>query len=200
MEVLMNKNFRKMIMLSLFLTACTTLQSNRQVIDSNSSSRPKWAEGTEVGWQEGDFTLLRSQYTVRGDQRINSCYDLARVDLKETLLTSLKDDITGELNLAGEGLSEGADPLLSKSFRSEFKGRVQGLSISEQYYERYVVGDVERIDCFVLSKIKNSDYQRLKTQLLTNLMQVSEEVAQAVRNRQKEFFAPAQDKNTVADQ
>lgn len=196
----MNKNFKKVILLSLFLTACSSLQSNRKVIDSNSSSRPKWAEGTEIGWQDGDFTLLRSQYTIRGDQRINSCYDLARVDLKETLLTSLKDDITGELNLAGEGLSEGADPLLSKSFRSEFKGRVQGLSISEQYYERYLVGDVERIDCFVLSKMKNSDYQRLKSQLLTNLIQVSEEVAQAVRGRQKEFFESSQNKNKIADQ
>ncbi len=194
------RSLKKILLASILITGCSSLQTERKVLDSNANGRPNWATGTTMSWLDGDLVHLRSQYTIRGDQRINSCYDFAKVDLKESLLTSLKDDITGELNLAGEGLSEGADPLISKSFRSEFKGRLQGLAISDQYFERYVIADVERIDCFVLSKMKNSDYQRLKSQLLSNLIQVSEEVARAVRNRQKEFFAPAQKNTAVADQ
>ena len=192
------KSLRTILLASVLITGCSSLQTERKVIDSNASGRPAWAKVTTLSWTEGDQINIRSQYTIRGDQRINSCYDLARVDLKESLLTSLKDDITGELNLAGEGLSEGADPLLTKSFRSEFKGRLQGLGVAEQYYERYVIADVERIDCFVLSKMKNSDYQKLKSSLLTNLIQVSEDVARAVRERQKNFFAPDTKSTAVA--
>lgn len=108
--------------------------------------------------------------------------------MKETLLSEIKEDVVGETLLANEGISENADPLITKSIRTSIAGNIKGLRVNETAFERYVTNDIERLDCFVLGSMTKSEYARLKQMVTNNLVSVSSEVAKAVQQRQADFF------------
>ena len=132
--------------------------------------------------------LIKSSQTMRGDQRLGSCFDLARMDLKSSLVTEITTQVKGELNVASEGTAEAGDLLVTKSVREEFEGQVRGLKSKEEYFDRYFIGDTESIDFFVLGAISKSDYERLKSSLVQKLSNGNGPVAEALRKRQAEFF------------
>jgi hypothetical protein len=152
---------------------------------------PPWVASGQVGWEQGDSVFFKSTYTVGANQRVNGCYDLAKLEMKESLLSELSQDIKGELNLGSEGISEGLDPLVTKSIRTNIEGTVKGLRMREQLYERYVVGDVERVDCYVQALMSKVDYNKLKNSVLKQMASVSDDVASAMRKRQHNFFNDA---------
>lgn len=166
------------------------LKQGRFVLDNSSrgGELPTWVTSGQVAWEQGDSMFFKSTYTVSANQRVNGCYDLAKLELKESLLSELSQDIKGELNLGSEGISEGLDPLVTKSIRTNIEGTVKGLRMREQLYERYVVADVERVDCYVQALMAKTDYNKLKNSVLKQMASVSEDVAVAMRKRQQNFF------------
>ncbi|MGZ3769333.1 MAG: hypothetical protein ACXVCP_08395 [Bdellovibrio sp.] len=150
---------------------------------------PQWTRDGKVSWEDGKEHFIRAQYTIRGDQRVNACYDLAKMELKENLITEISSEIKGEINAATEGVAESADPGFNKSFRQSMDATIRGLRIKEQLFERYVINDTERVDCFVLAMIPHGEYQNLKNNILTKMASTSPEIAEALKKRQVKFFA-----------
>jgi hypothetical protein len=171
---------------------------NRLVLENSMHGEdlPKWVMQSKVGWIESDRQLFKASYTVQGNQRVNGCYDLAKIELKENLLSELSQDVKGEINLANEGIAENLSPLITKSIRTSIDGNIKGLKTEELVYERYVISDIERIDCYVKSSMSKSDYQQLKISVLKQMSSVSAEVAEALRRRQKDFFDQNSDLKT----
>lgn len=176
--------------LGLFSCSISPKVQQREILENSlrGESMPKWVAEAKVAWEEDSNHYFKSSYTVAGNQRINGCYDLAKLELKENLLSELSQDVKGELNLANEGISEGLDPLITKSVRTSIDGTIRGLKTQEQIFERYKISDIERVDCYVKSSMTKSDYQLLKNSVLKQMASVNAEVAEAVRKRQKDFF------------
>ncbi|MBK7962444.1 MAG: hypothetical protein IPK04_15410 [Bdellovibrionales bacterium] len=105
-----------------------SLRPGRFVLDNSArgGELPAWVTSGQVAWDQGDSMFFKSTYTVGANQRVNGCYDLAKLELKESLLSELSQDIKGELNLGSEGISEGLDPLVTKSIRTNIEGTVKG--------------------------------------------------------------------------
>ncbi len=179
---------KKFIPIFVLLTGCATSQQ-RQVLESQSAGRPEWVVSTKVSWVTGDQVNFRSQYTIRGDERPNGCFQLARIEVKEALLREVAEDLRGQIDSAQEGLSESAELALTQVRSSEFGGKVTGMRFTEQYIERYATSGVERIDCFVLAEIRKSDYDAIKRQVLYKIAAADPDIKRIMKNRAIKFFA-----------
>ncbi len=176
----------------LLVAGCTsTPPSMKRVwLDSSthSESSPSWVAGTKIIWEESGKVLIRSTQTVRGDERVNGCYDLAKLDAKEAILTELASEVRGSLDNAQQSINENAEVVLGKVRSGEFSGRITGLRHSEQYFERYRIGDVERVDCHVLSEMSRQEYDKVKTSVLNQLQKVDADLRKAITKKQINFF------------
>ena len=146
--------------------ACSSVQKHnaRIVIDSTTGDDdlPKWTRDGRKSWKDDSRIYIKGNYTVRGDQRLNSCFELARLEAKEVMLAEIKTSVKNEINAASEGLSESSDLFLTKSSTEESSGLITGFQMNEQYFERYLVNQTERVDCFVLGSISLQDYESVK--------------------------------------
>ncbi len=186
------------LVLSSFLLTMTACSSNprKNVVEAgNQENRPVWATGAKVNWTEGEQVLFRSQYTVRGDERVNGCYQLARIDASTTLLREIAEDIRGQINNAQQSISETAENILNQSVSSEFSGRISGLRFLEQYHERYKVSSTERIDCYLLSSINKSDYEAIRRQIIHNVTKADPSLKAVLNKKQIEFFSNIKNAN-----
>lgn len=185
-------NYQKaMLFIALFTAGCASVSTERRVfLDSttHTDSPPSWVNGTKVVWEEKDKVFVRATHTVRGNERVNGCFDLARLDSKETILSEIVNDVRGTLDTAQESISEDAELVLGKARTSEFKGRISGLRFSEQYYDRYLVGESERIDCHVLGEITQADHSRLKRELIHQIAATDPRIKEAISQKQIQFF------------
>lgn len=192
-------------LLSLFflgLSACSSMKIPQRVfLDSSlkKDSPPDWVHETKVSWEEKDKVHLRSSYTARGNERIAGCFDLARLDAKEKLLSEVNNDVRGTLDNAQQSISENAEAVLGKVRTASFEGKVRGLRFSEEYFERYLIGDTERIDCHVLGEMKMSDYNNLKRAVIDELAQVDFRVKEAITKKQIDFFESTKQERVLAE-
>lgn len=177
----------------LAFTGCATVTQKslgKVILDkSYTKDRPDWSVHEKDSWAENDMIYIKSSYTVRGDQRVNACYDLARLSVHEGLLAEIKSDIRAENNLASEGLSENEEQLMTKSLSESLKGSISGVNIQSRIFERYLINSTERIDCLILAAIKKDEYEKLKRNSAKIVLSVTPQVAEAVREKQKNFFA-----------
>jgi len=193
-EMNMKQNVTKTLLTGVaaaLLTACSsmTLIPTKVVVDTSApDGRPKWANSTKILWEENNFVHLRASHTVKGDERVNGCYDLARFDAQESLLTELSVSIKGAIDNAQQSLSESAELILGKVRSGEFKGTIRGLRMTEQFHERYVIGEAERVDCFVLAEMKKRDYDALRLTLLNDLAAADPKLKEAILKKQIKFF------------
>lgn len=198
------KGFESTFILSLLgialLPACAstpnTSQLQRAVIDNSArgGEMPRWIGESKVSWEEDNRIYFKALFSVKGSQRLNGCFDLVRLEQSETVLENIKHEIKGEIALANEGIAEEADPLITKSISKSFNGTIKGLRAVEQAYERYLVNNAERIDCYLLSSMSKQDYNALKNNAFEQLISVNDEVARVVRKRQSDFFKSDKDK------
>lgn len=177
------------------ILGCTSLPEKykgRVFLDSSiQKDNPlDWAETTKVSWEDDGKLFFKASHTIRGDERVNGCFDLAHLDAKEVLLSEIANDIKGSVDNAQQSLSEDAQIILGKVRSAEFSGRVTGLRFTEQYFERYVVAGVERIDCHALGEIKHDDYDRVKRLVVNRVTQADPRLKDAVLRKQIDFFAP----------
>jgi len=174
------------------LAACAA-KEKKAVIEA-APGKPEWVSSTKITWNENDQVFFRTQYTIRGDERVNGCFQLAKLDTKETLLREISEEIRGQIDSAQQSISESAEVVLNQSRASEFGGKVTGLRYLEQYHERYKVDGSERVDCFILGSIKKSDYESIRRAVVLKLAEVDPGLKQAMNKRQIEFFKPASEK------
>jgi hypothetical protein len=176
--------------LSIVIACSSTPGVKRVWIDSSSHTDdpPSWVEGLKIIWEKDAKVYIRSTQTIRGDERVNGCYDLAKLDAKEAILTELASEVRGSLDNAQQSINENAEVVLGKVRSGEFQGRITGLRHSEQYFERYKVGDVERIDCHVLSEMTREDYDKVKRSVLDRLQKVDARLREAITKKQINFF------------
>lgn len=180
--------------LGLSFTGCATGPESvsgtaKRVLDRSYDEKPDWLTNQDVSWKDSGLVFYKSTYTVRGDQRINACYDLARLGLFETVLTEVRSELKASNDLASEGTSENEDSLLVKSLSETLQGTLKGVRVKSKAFERYEINEVERVDCHILTEISEKDYLKIKNEIKTAQTSVTEDVAQAVRGKQKRFFS-----------
>ncbi len=185
-------------LLSLMATGCSSLSlipTGRLFLDSSSheDSPPHWVRGTKAIWEKDGVVYFRSSHQIRGDERVNGCFDLARFDSKEALLSEIANDVKGSIDNAQQSISENAEVVLGKVRSGEFNGRILGLRFAEEYYERYVVGEAERVDCHVLGQIRQADFDQIKRTVVSGVVAVDARLREAIARKHIDFFnrAPA---------
>lgn len=157
---------------------------------THEDAAPDWTRGLSPIWEKGDKVWVHTQQTVRGDERVNGCMDLARLDAREILLTEIASDVRGSIDSAQQTLSENAELVLGKVRTGEFRGRITGLRHTEEYFERYRIANAERIDCHVLSEITAEEFAKLKRNVGEEIRKIDARVRDAVSRKQAEFFLP----------
>jgi hypothetical protein len=172
------------------ISACASKPKKEVIEEGAQGAKPAWVTTTKITWNEGDQVFFRTQYTIRGDERINGCFQLARLETKETLLREISEEIRGQIDNAQQSISENAEIILNQSRSGEHSGRVTGLRYLEQYHERSRLGEAERIDCFVLGTIKKSDYESIRRAVVYKMADVDPGLKQAMSKRQIDFFSP----------
>lgn len=174
------------------INACASLSHPQRVFVDSSSHRdspPEWVQSSRMNWERDGKLFFKNQHSVRGDERINGCFDLAMLDSKEALLSTMSDEIRGSLDDAQQSISENAERVLGKTRSSEFKGKLSGLRFVEQYFERYRIADTERVDCHVLAEIEKGDYQRAKASVISGVVEADPRLKDAVARKQIKFFS-----------
>jgi hypothetical protein len=175
------------------LGACSSSGPKRVTIES-SLDKPSWIESNKLSWEKDGFVFYRSQQTVRGDQRVNGCYDLAALDAREHLLKGMADEMKGAIDNAQTDISENAELILGKVRSGKWEGRILGMQDEERYFERYQIRDeqahekIERIDCHVLSKISKADYNQTKQSVVNKMVAVDPRIKEAITKKQVDFF------------
>ena len=171
-----------------FLASCS-IPGKRTVLDSSTGgSQPGWVKDTRVTWEEGSIVKYRATSTIWGDERLDGCYQLAKLNAKEALLTEISEDIRGAVDHATQGLSEEAENMLSLTRSTKYQGNITGLRFREEYYERYVVKDDMRVQCFVLAEIRRSDYNKVRRRVFNRVASVDPELRNAIKRKQIRFF------------
>lgn len=185
------------ICLSIWTFSCQhsppNLTSEKVILDQSYDKKPEWIQKQEVTWTEGKNIYYKNSYTIRGDQRINACYELARLSLYENIVSEIGSKFKAENNLASEGTLESENDLITKSVTENVSGYLKGIRIKSRGFERYSLKENERVDCHILTEISQSDYEKMKNRINQEIISVSADVAQQVRDKQKRFFANDKD-------
>lgn len=184
-------------LLGIVLAGCAS--TGKLVLDS-SANKPSWASSNKVVWQDGNKFLFKAQHTIRGDERLSGCYDLARLDAKESLLSEISNEVRGSLNNAQESISEQAETVLTKMRSSEFSGTISGLRFSEQYFERYKIGETERIDCQTLGEMSAADFNRTKQAVINKVVAVDPRIKEAIAKKNIDFFGKRENASEPAQE
>lgn len=193
MRKIVSSVFRGLVITGLAgVVACSTARVSRQYVDSSThhDSPPDWVVSTKLSWESDGKVIFKASHTIRGDERITGCFDLSQMDARESLISEISSDIRGSLDNAQQSLSENAELVLGKVRSSEFGGTITGLRFAEQYFERYRIGETERIDCHTLAEIRQSDYDRIKQAVLYKVVAVDPRLRDAIARKQVDFFKP----------
>ena len=189
------KKFIIFVPLALGLAACSSNQKvhddyKRVFLDSTTHEDrpPAWVTNGKLAWEEGGKTHFLSNHTIRGDERVTACFDLANMDARESLLREISDDIKGSVDQAETSISENAEVIAGKVRTAEFQGKISGLRHAEEYMERYRIGDTERIDCHVLSEVSQADYLKTKRSVIDKLVETDPRLKEAITKKQVNFF------------
>lgn len=175
--------------LALLSSACASNRGPKALLDQ-SSTQPSWVNSTKIAWAEGDQVFFKTEYSIRGDERLNGCYQLAKLETKENLLREIAEDVRGQIDSAQQSISEDAELVLNQSRTSDFAGKVTGLRFLEQYHERFQVSGQERLHCYLLSSIKRSDYESIRRAVIYKVVAVDPGLREALNKKQIQFFEP----------
>ena len=159
------------------------------VLDTSSSDRPDWVDNSRISWKEDRRIHFKGDYTVRGNERANACIDLAKLNVKEALITEIQEELKGAVDNASDSIREDAEIILNKSRSAEYSGSISGLRFIGRYWEKYTLPTHEqKISCHVLGSIGEADYMKTKRSVLNKITRVNPELKEAVRKKQIDFF------------
>lgn len=177
----------RIIIIAAFIVSGCVTSGGKTVLDS-SESKPSWVSKSKVTWEDDGVVYLKTMRSVKGSERLNGCYTLSELDSREQLITQIKNDLKGSIDSAETSISDDAEIVLGKVRSSEFKGSIQGLKKTEEYFERYTIGESERIDCYTLSEIKMTDYNKTKKAVLERVVEADPRIKEAITQKQIDFF------------
>ena len=178
----------KFLSLLTLLAACSTPSELKKTILDQSASRPGWMDQAKTAWEEDQKIKIRGTQQIRGNERLAGCYDLARINATGLLVGEIQENIKGVLDTHETSLSENAEILLTKSRSSEFRAQASGVRFTEEFFVRYRIGDVERIDCHVLSEISKEDHTRLKRAILDKVVEADPRIKEQIQMKHIDFF------------
>lgn len=177
------------LLIGLMITACSSTGPRKIILDQSSNNKPAWTNSNKLAWQEEDHIYLRAIHTIKNNERINGCMDLAKLDAKENLISEIKNDIKGSIDNAQQSINVDAEVVLGKVRSSEFQGSISGLRFVEFYWEKYQMGNDEQVTtCHVLSQIKEKDYVKTKKAVLNNVIAIEPRIKEAISRKQIDFF------------
>jgi hypothetical protein len=73
-----------------------------------------------------------------------------------------------------------------------YQGDTRGLRFTQQAYERFIVNDVERADCFVLGQISRADLVAIRNRI-SSIASREDVVRKAMQDRQVRLLADEAD-------
>lgn len=171
----------------LMVASCTTTKTKKFV--SSYGDKPSWAKSSNARWSENNEVFIRAASTVKGTEEVEACYELAKLNAKELLILEIQSSIKDTIDGTFESMSESTKIVLGKSKTSEFAGKIKGLNFTEKYFEKSIMGGVERIECQQLSRITQKNYDRMKQLIIDNVQKVDPEIKEAVKQDRIDFFA-----------
>ena len=180
---------KKLLMLfAVVLWGCSSAPK-KVILDSSSPDKPDWVESSKMAWEENKRHFFRGEYTVRGNERASACIDLAKLNVKEQLITEIQEELKGATENASDSIREDAEILLNKSRSSQYRGQISGLRFRSSYWEKYaLVTQEQKISCFVLGSVGNADYMRTKRNIVNKITRANPRLKEAVTNKQIKFF------------
>jgi len=184
---------------SMVLFSCShevNRERNPKVVIDKSPSMPEWVKETNVNQLDGDQIYLVGRESIKGDQRLSGCFEMASFELKNKIIREVGEEIRGTIDQAIPDISENSEAVLSRVSTGKWTGKLVGLSTDSEYFERYRLFDFnqadsykERIDCFVRMKIAKSDINRMKRDIIEELKKVDPKIKEAILNKQVNFFS-----------
>ncbi len=173
------------------LSSCASFTHSRVFLDSSThtDSPPDWVKSNKISWEKDGVHKFKIEQAVRGNERVNGCYDLARLNGHEVVISEMAVEIRGKIDNANTSISEDAEIMLDKIRQSQFQGRVVGLKFREQYYERTKVTDTERVNCYLLGEMSDSDYIKLQRRVVDKVAEIDPSIRKAIRKSQLDFIA-----------
>ena len=181
---------KKILLISLiFIYGCSSV-SRKIILDTSSPDKPSWAKKSEISWEEKKKIVFKGDYTIRGDQRANACIDLAKLNVKESLITEIQDELKGAVDNASDSIREDAEIILNKSRTAQYRGSISGLRFTSRYWEKYTLTATEeqKISCHVLGNISKSDYVKTKRNVVNKITKANPKLKDAMLNKQIKFF------------
>ena len=171
----------------LVISACSSI--GKRVLDSSSPRRPEWIDSSELTWRDDGKVFFKGNYVVRGNVRANACIDLAKLNVKENLITEIQEEIKGVLDTAQDSIREDAEIVFSKSQTSKYRGQIRGLRFTRRYWEKYASRDNKvKISCHVLGQINKKQYLKTKRNIVNKITNANKELKEAVIKKQIDFF------------
>ena len=73
--------------LLLAIPSCSSGPRGRIILDTSTSDKPDWVDSDRLSWKEEKNIFFKGTYAVRGDERTNGCIDLAKLGVKEAVIT-----------------------------------------------------------------------------------------------------------------
>lgn len=180
-----------LILLNFFSCASTPEAHNLVVLERSTRGNdlPSWTSNSEMSWNKSDEIQFKGQYTLKGNQRVNACYDLAKGDARENLVSEMSVHFQSEINSYTQGISADENIELNKMFISQAKNKIIGLRTSEAAFERVLINSEERINCFVLFSISKKAYQENMMNAKSEVSKVNSEIIEKMRSRGLDFFS-----------
>ncbi len=170
------------------LSSCASSGTRSRVVIDASGARPDWVDSSRVRTEADDRVRIRGRHTVRGNERVSACLELAILDAQSELMRGIASDFRVRIEEATQGVSEAAEQVLSQTRVSESRGQLRGFRRSEEYTERYLAGDQERIDCYVLAELSSADFASLKRSLGERVIAADPRVKEAILQNQVDFL------------
>lgn len=188
---IMKYSILSLLILNMLSCASTPDTAKLQVLERSTKDKelPEWTSNSETSWSKNDDILLKGQFTLKGHQRVSACYDLAKSDARENLVSEMSVNFQSEINSYTQGISAEENIELNKMFLSQAKSKITGLRVSEIAFERVLVNSEERINCFVLLSISKRSYQENLTSAKSEVSKVNAEIIEKMKSRGLTFFS-----------
>ena len=169
--------------------AVVPLPPKKMVLDTSTPNKPNWVDDSRMSWNKDKRVHFKGNYTVRGNERANACIDLAKLNIKESLITEIQEELKGAVDNASDSIREDAEIILNKSRTAQYRGSISGLRFTSSYWEKYALAtDEQKISCHVLGSVSEADYRKTKRNVLNKITRTNPKLKKAIAKKQIDFF------------
>ncbi len=177
------------LLMPILLIACSSGLVKKVVLDSSTSSKPDWVDSNNLAWKDDNKFFFKGTYIIRGDERANACVDLAKLNVKEALITEIQEELKGAVDSAQDSIRADAEIILTNSRSARYQGAISGLRFTSSYWEKYALRNYEeRISCFILGQISEAEYLKTKRNIVNRITRANPKLKEAVAKKQINFF------------